>query len=235
MFAGTCLERRWEIPTAQMVNDGPQVLCEPLAAIAAAACPVVIGSVVPATTDWLSIRLQSHCDDIYVFRNTDAIPLSVGYKNTAELGPDRIANAVAAAACYDTPVVVVDFGTAITFEVIDRKKCFIGGAIMPGVQLAFSSLLQETAMLSSVELCKTNEVIGQSMGAGINSGIYFGTLGGVREILERIAVELSEKPRVVATGGGAFWYQDAGVFSEYDLHLTLRGLCLIYQHRCEPG
>ncbi len=150
------------------------------------------------------------------------------YENPQEVGADRIVNAVAAFEKYGGPCIVVDFGTATTFDVINRAGEYAGGVITPGVTISAEALFSRAARLSRVEIRRPSSVIGKTTTASIQSGLYFGYLALVDGLIDRIAAEMEEPPRVVATGGLAELLGKASArIQEIDPHLTLQGLRIL--------
>jgi len=149
--------------------------------------------------------------------------------NPRELGPDRVANAVAGMKLYGTPLVVIDFGTATTFDVVSANGDFLGGAIAPGINIAAEALYSRTAMLPRIELHKPRHAIGKGTVTAMQSGIIYGYIGLIQRILEEITAELEASPKVVATGGYAHMFADLiPVIAEANPDLSLIGLRLIY-------
>jgi len=149
--------------------------------------------------------------------------------NPAEAGADRIVDAAAAHHLYGGPVIIVDFGTATTFDTVSREGDYLGGAIAPGLSTAAESLFTRAAMLPRVELTRPERAIGTSTIAAMQSGIVFGYVGLIEGIIARIQQELGEKARVVATGGYAgLIAKETPVIDVVNLDLTLIGLRLIY-------
>jgi type III pantothenate kinase len=147
----------------------------------------------------------------------------------ADLGADRLVNAIAAFERYGGPCVVVDFGTATTFDVISAKGEYLGGAIAPGLGLSAEALFSRAARLSRVDIKRPEKVIGTNTVTHLQSGLYYGYIGLVDGILERMVAELGEKPRVVATGGLARQIaEDSRYIAEIDEMLTLDGLLILY-------
>jgi len=158
--------------------------------------------------------------------------LKIKLENPKEVGADRVVNAVAAIEQYGTPVIVVDFGTATTFDVINEHSEYLGGIIYPGIKLSASILRSKTAKLPEVEIERCNRVVGNNTINSIKSGIYFGYLSVVDGIIERIIDEQfeGEHVNIVATGGlGSIFIDDSKYLKIYEPNLTLNGLRLIYE------
>lgn len=156
--------------------------------------------------------------------------VGIDYPNPGSIGADRLANAAACGALYGAPAIVVDFGTAVTFDVLSPKRSYIGGVIAPGLNAMTNYLHEKTALLPLVKLKEPQSAVGRSTAGAILSGAVHGYRGLIREILAQITVEAfrGKKPVVVATGGDAKLI--AGklpLFDHVDPLLTLRGLLII--------
>jgi type III pantothenate kinase len=196
---------------------------------------IIISSVVPP----LDSTLRQVCERYF---NLKAMFVEPGIKtgmpilvdNPAELGADRLVNCVAAFARYGGPCIVVDFGTATTFDVISAKGEYTGGVIAPGLAISAEALFSRAAKLSRVDVKKPAKVVGTNTVAHIQSGLYYGYIGLVDGILERILNETrhpdTPAPKIVATGGLARLVVDDSRFIDtIDDMLTLDGLRLIYE------
>jgi type III pantothenate kinase len=191
---------------------------------------VAIASVVPQ----LDQALRQMCEDyleltpLFVNYTTDT-GLKILYDSPADVGVDRIVDAVAAVTKYGAPCIVVDFGTATTFNVVNARREYLGGAIAPGLMISAEALFARAAKLPRVEIKRPEKVIASSTVGAMQSGIYHGYVGLVDGVLEQMIAELGEKPRVIATGGLASVIASASAFiEEFDPALTLEGLRLIY-------
>ncbi len=157
--------------------------------------------------------------------------------NPKEVGSDRIVNSLAAATIYGGPAIVVDFGTATTFDAVSAKGEYLGGAIAPGVEISVEALGARGAQLRKVELARPRSVIGRNTVEALQSGILFGFAGQVDGIAHRMAAELSDDPSsvtVIATGGLApMVIDESDVIDEHDPWLTLRGLKLVYERNTD--
>src|SRR5271157_3152843 len=192
---------------------------------------IIISSVVPPVES----TLRKVCEAYF---HTRPLFVELGIKNgmpllqhnPADLGADRLVNSVAAFERYGGPCIVVDFGTATTFAGISAKGEYLGGAIAPGLGLSADALFSHAARLSRVDIKRPPKVIGTNTVTHLQSGLYFGYIGLVDGILERIEAELGEKPRVIATGGLARQIaEDSRFITEIDDMLTLDGLLILFE------
>ena len=149
--------------------------------------------------------------------------------NPREVGADRVVNAVAAFAAYGGPVIVVDFGTATTFDAVSERGELLGVAIAPGLQISVNALAEHTAQLGRVELMRPRAVIGRYTTESLQAGIVFGTAGEVDTIVRRMTAELGGRSTTVATGGLApVVFDTCETLEHHDPWLTLRGLELVF-------
>jgi type III pantothenate kinase len=152
------------------------------------------------------------------------------YDNPQEVGADRIVNAVAAKDLYGTPLIVIDFGTATTFDAISKEGDYLGGAIAPGIVVASEALAERAAKLPHIELVVPSQAIGKNTIASMQSGIMYGYVSLVEGMVARLQDELGGEARVVATGGLAHVIADhTPVIEAVDQNLTLQGLKILYQ------
>lgn len=151
------------------------------------------------------------------------------YDNPLEVGADRIVNAVAAKELYGTPLIIIDFGTATTFDVVSKEGDYLGGAIAPGVVVASQALVERAAKLPNIELIVPPRAIGKNTIASMQSGIMYGYVSLVDGMVGRLQEELTGEPRVIATGGLApVIAGQTPVIEAVDQNLTLQGLRLLY-------
>ncbi|MFN7972133.1 MAG: type III pantothenate kinase [Acidobacteriota bacterium] len=187
---------------------------------------IVLGSVVPALDPSISEALERISPRPVARVRGVFMPL-----RAEGVGDDRIANAIAAYQETVSSTVVIDFGTATTFTVVSDRGELLGGAIAPGLKLGAAALGAGTAQLPEVEAVRPGAAIGRDTRGAIASGIYWGHVGLVKEVLARIARELPSRPRVLATGGLAHVVaRDVEEIERVDEDLTLHGLRMIWEH-----
>jgi type III pantothenate kinase len=192
---------------------------------------VVLASVVPPLTSAMVQLSRRHLlREPLVVEPGVRTGMPILYEPPSDVGADRIVNAVAAFAVHGGPVVVVDFGTATTFDVVTRKGEYVGGVICPGLTISADALFQKTARLPRVEIRRPGRAIGRNTVCAIQSGLYYGYAEMVAGVLKRIQAELGEPVRVVATGGlSEMLAPEIPAIDEIDPILTLTGLRLIWE------
>jgi len=192
---------------------------------------VTIASVVPPLNYTLKRMAELYFDRTPLFiDHTVATGVPILYQPPSDVGADRIVDAVAAVHKYGAPCIVVDFGTATTFNAINERGEYLGGVITPGINISAEALFSRTARLPPVEIKRPVSVIGTSTIGAMQSGLYYGYAGLVDGILRRMIEELGGKPRVIATGGLAPLIATASELIEtIDDTITLEGLRLIYE------
>lgn len=192
---------------------------------------IVISSVVPS----MDSTLREVCERYFHLKPLFIEPgvktgMPVLYENPAEVGADRVVNGVAAFEKYGGPCVVVDFGTATTFDAVSKKGEYLGGVIAPGIGISAQALFEHTARLPLVDVRQPAKIIGVNTVASIQAGLFFGYLGLVDGILERLLKELGPDTKVVATGGQARLIGDSSKYIKtVDDLLTLDGLRIIWE------
>ena len=196
---------------------------------------IIIACVVPPLVPVLKEMSNKYfsCDPLIVGPGIKT-GMSILYKNPAEVGADRIVNSVAAYEKYGVPLIIVDFGTATTFDVVSQKGEYLGGAISPGVQLSLEALFKSAAMLPRVDMAEPEYVIGKSTIESIHSGTVYGFVGMIDGMVLRIQEELQQKTQVIGTGGIVdLIASKTKTIDIIDPFLTLEGLRII--HRRNQG
>jgi type III pantothenate kinase len=236
VFDGERLVAHWRL-TAERARTGDEygVHARNLFALAGidfkAITAVAVASVVPQLNYTLRQMSETyfHLTPLFVDHTTDT-GLNILYDPPSDVGADRIVDAVAAVHKYGAPCVVVDFGTATNFEVIDENRNYLGGVLTPGINISSDALFARAARLPRVAIERPLKVIGDSTVTALQSGLYFGYAGLVDGILRRMIEELGRRPHVVATGGLAPLIATASEYIEsVDPTLTLDGLRLVHE------
>ena len=192
----------------------------------------VVATVVPATLFALKTLCRKYfkCEPLVVGDDGVDLGLQVLVDRPEEVGADRLANAVAAREYYGGPLIVVDFGTATNFDVIDADGNYCGGIIAPGVNLSLEALHMAAAKLPRVAIGRPERVVGKGTVEAMKSGIFWGYVGMIEGLVARIGKETGVSMEVVATGGLAPLFAEAtAVIGRSDLDLTLRGLFAIHK------
>ncbi len=235
-FEGRKLSSRWRLSTVhEQTADEWGVLLRNLFSLSSLDLGkvhgIIVASVVPPLDAQLAMMARRYfqTEALFVGADTDT-GLKILYDNPRDVGADRIVNSVAAFHHYGGPCVVVDLGTAITFDAISANAEYLGGVICPGIGIAIGGLFTKTARLPMVDFRAPARLIGSNTVDSIQSGLYYGFIGLIDGIIERLTAELGPHTKTVATGGQASLIQSAskylGIVNE---DLTLQGLQLIWE------
>jgi len=235
LYDGAELVRHWRLTTRrEATSDEISLSVRGLLAEAGRGSErpeVIVASVVPSLRFPLkqAFRQMFGAEPLFVEPGVKT-GMPILYDVPQEVGADRIVNAVAAHARFGGLCIVVDFGTATTFDVVTAKGEYAGGVIVPGISISAEALFERAARLWRVEIRRPERVVGKTTAASIQSGLYFGYLSLVDGVIERIEKELGERPRVIATGGLAELFGGGSErIEEIDPLLTLTGLRLIHE------
>jgi type III pantothenate kinase len=239
-FDGPHLAGRWRLRTIhEQTADEWGILLRNLFTLAsldlAAVRGVIISSVVPAVDQPLEAMAERyfHRKPVFVSPLSD-LGVKVLYDSPREVGADRLVNAVAAKAKYGAPCVVVDFGTTINFDIVGPAGDFLGGLICPGIGMSITGLFAKTARLPMVDFREPEKLIGSNTVGSITSGLYYGFLGMIDGLAERLIAELGPATKLVATGGQGEAISRASRYVKlYDEDLTLDGLRLLWERSAQ--
>ncbi len=236
VFDGPQIVKRWRLRTVhEKTADEWGVSFRDLFAVAGIAPSVVTGvtiaSVVPPLETSLTEMTRRYFNATPIFiTGTTETGLSILYDNPREVGADRIVNAVAAIAKYGGPCIVVDLGTAITFDAVSARAEYLGGIICPGIGISISGLFTKTARLPMVDFREPEKLIGTNTVGSIQSGIYYGAISMIDGILERMIAVMGPTTKTVATGGQAPLIVSGSRFVTLaNEDLTLEGLRLVWE------
>ena len=236
VFRGEDLAGHWRLKTdREQTVDGWGVLFRNLLSLNGLSFDeirgMVVSSVAPALDDSLRKMSERYFKrtPLFVDATTDT-GLKICIDTPKEVGADRIVNSVAAFARFGGPCVSVDFGTAINFDVISKDAEYLGGLLCPGLSVSAEALFRRTARLPQIEIREPQKLIGSNTVAALESGFYYGALGLLDGILERLIAQLGPETKVVATGGQASVICPASKYVQViDEHLTLTGLRLVWE------
>ena len=191
----------------------------------------IISSVVPPAVFGLQRFFKAHCGgQALVVGPGIKTGMPILYENPREVGADRIVNAVAASERFGAPVLVLDFGTATTFDVVSAKREYLGGVIAPGLAISAEALFRRAARLARVDVRKPAHLIGRNTQESVQAGLFYGYVGLVEGLVRRLRAEIGPEAPVVATGGLAAVFRDELPFlTAVDPNLTLEGLRLVWE------
>jgi len=199
---------------------------------------VIISSTVPRVV--FNLRVFSDrffgCRPLVVGKSDCALPAEPRVDQGTQIGPDRLVNTAGAFDRHGGDLIVVDFGTATTFDVVAKDGAYVGGVIAPGVNLSLEALHMAAAALPHVDIAKPQKVVGTNTVECIQSGVFWGYIGMVREVCQRIKAERDRPMRVIATGGLApLFGQTEDLFDVYEDDLTMHGLTVIHNYNKTQG
>jgi type III pantothenate kinase len=198
---------------------------------------IALCSVVPEAIYSISAACQKYFEiPPFILQAGVKTGLKIQYRDPLEVGADRIANAIGGINIFPGEnLIIVDLGTATSLCAIGKDHSYKGGVILPGLKMSMQALQSGTSKLGSVEIIRVDHCLGRTTAASIQSGLYFGHLGALREIMHRIRLEVFEnqRPKVIATGGFATLYGGTGLFDQVIQDLVLRGLLAVQELNSE--
>jgi type III pantothenate kinase len=236
LFRGRKLVKSWKIKTdSDKTADEYGALLLNLLQVEGLPAAKVTGAIISSVVPPLTPVIEETCRAYFGTTASVVGPglktgMPILYENPLEVGADRITAAVAAFEKYGGPVIILDFGTATTFDAVSAKGEYLGGAIAPGIRISAEALYLKTAKLPRIEIRKPKRAIGRTTVSSMQSGLYFGYIGLVTRTIAEIRKELGETARVVSTGG--FGDQVAAEIPEIEAHepdLVLEGLRIIFE------
>lgn len=232
IYEGDTLTHSWRLATArERTADEYGVLAQQLTAGIARIEGAIVSSVVPPLNSAFESMIKKYfgVEPLFVEAGVKT-GIAVAVDNPLEVGADRIVNSVAAYDAYGGPLIIVDFGTATTFDVVTKDGKYVGGVIAPGINISAEALFARASRLPRVDIRRPPTVIGTNTVVNMQSGLFYGYLGLVDGILARMKREVPDVKRVIATGGLApLIAADSELIDEVDADLTLRGLKIIYE------
>jgi type III pantothenate kinase len=236
LLEGLQVARFWRLTSERLTADEAVLRIRSLLAEAGArdadgVLGAVVCSVAPSLTlAWVEALARVAGKPPVEVGAATAPSLPIRYHDRTAVGADRIANAVAARKLYGTPAIVVDFGTATTFDCISRQGAYLGGVIAPGVLTSAEELFRRAARIPRVELRRPVRALGRTTEEALQAGVVWGTAGQVDALVRRLALEMKGTPHVIATGGlAAMIAPECETVNRVDETLTLKGMAMIWK------
>lgn len=235
LYEGSELKHNWRLTSErQRTVDEYGIMCRTLLHLAgldsSAVTAMAVSSVVPMLDFTLHKMAQVYFNLEPLFVTTANAGMPVRYDDPREVGADRVVNAIAAFAKYGGPCVVVDFGTATTFDAISAAGEYLGGIIYPGIQISADALFQRAARLRNTDIRRPDQLIGTTPAQSIQSGLYYGNIALVDGVLRRLLDELGAGTRVIATGGLApLISRGSQLIEAVEANITLEGIRIVYE------
>jgi len=220
----SCLESAWQkVPVAESSKEKKRDGV------------IVVSSVKPIWTELITNIVRDNLSEkVYIIGKDIPLPMSLWVDEPSKVGTDRVVSAAAAFAVVEDAVVVADFGTAVTIDLVDEHGIFQGGVICPGFEISAKALKENTAQLPQVTVTKPLEPYGKNTNDAINCGLYYSIIGALEEVIRRYAEKIGRWPQTVITGSGAeIIKDDCGFIDNYVPHLVVKGIVLAYQKYIE--
>lgn len=223
LFVGVKIIKQFDMPTREYNRNKLKQRLKTTKIDSAIIC-----SVVPKVTKMLCKDLRKISRFVTVVGSDLKVPINNLYQKPKQVGQDRLVNAFAAVSLHGKPAIIIDFGTAVTFDVVSDKGDYLGGLIMPGIKLSLDALAEKTALLPRIKLEQPNGLIGRNTKQSILSGVVHGLSAATDDLVLRIKKIYSKKTIVIATGGNAeLISKHSKSFRLIDKNLTLKGLYLL--------
>jgi type III pantothenate kinase len=239
LYDGRELKYSWRLTSERhRTVDEYGIMCRTLLQLAGLDSSDVSGLAVSSVVPMLDFTLHKMAETYFglkpLFITAENAGMPVLYDDPREVGADRVVNAVAAFQQYGGPCIVVDFGTATTFDAISKAGEYLGGIIYPGIQISADALFQRAARLRNTEIRHPAKLIGTNPTASVQSGLYFGNIALVDGVLERMISELGAGTRVIATGGLApLISKGSRLIEAVEPNITLEGIRIVYERQLE--
>jgi type III pantothenate kinase len=196
---------------------------------------IVISSVKPAWTKLVRQIAKDDLDEkVYVIGKEIPLPMTLWVDEPDKVGTDRVVSAAAAYEVVEDAVVIADFGTAVTIDLVDEHGVFLGGVICPGFEISARALKDNTAQLPDIKVTKPKEPYGRNTADAINCGLYYSIVGALQEVIRRYAEKIGKWPQTIITGSGAKTiHTDCDFIDDYVPHLVVKGVFLAYKKYIE--
>lgn len=240
LFEGKSLVRDWSVRSErEKTADEYGILLFDLLRFAAVNPAAIRGIIISSVVPPLTPAFQALSQKLFGFKALIVGPglrtgMPILYENPGEVGADRVVASIGAFEKYGGPCIVVDFGTATTFDAVTAKGEYLGGAIAPGIQISAEALYLRTAKLPRIEVVKPKKAVGKTTVASMQSGIYFGYIGLVNSIIAEIAAELGAEPKIIVTGGfAASLGPEIKMPHHHEPQLVLEGLRIVFERNRE--
>jgi type III pantothenate kinase len=235
LYEGRDLKHSWRLTSERhRTVDEYGIMCRTLLNLAgldsSAITAIAVSSVVPMLDFTLHKMAEVYFQLEPLFITSQNAGMPVLYDDPREVGADRVVNAIAAFEKYGGPCVIVDFGTATTFDAVSQAGEYLGGIIYPGIQISADALFQRAARLRNTDIRRPDKLIGTTPAQSIQSGLYYGNIALVDGMLERLIAELGDATRVIATGGLApLISRGSRLIEAVEANITLEGIRIVYE------